>query len=410
MEQTTARTNTTLHQSYQLLRNVLQAAFGITAELFTPPYPDIKKIDHGLRAMVWTNYTEEDTPFSFPGSSENYRILIIKSNLGFYNVLALLGPEEQPDFISVGPFRDEELSPHYFSQILRESGISPTDMQALKHIYEQMSYAQPDAVTSVTRQILAVYYPELATVTPEFIQYSGQERSIDLNKALLEAYSVEHAENYREALFSFLEVLKTGDSPRTQKALLTFLQTASFVYSKNMREYKWMLHALNHHCHMELLTTDIHPYYIIKQMISSRIKIETMTSMARLEQMPNEICHKYCLLVKNYANPEYSRLTKDVIDYIQLHLEEELSLRFFADYFQKNASALSHTFHKETGISLTKFIQQTRIREAIRLFHTTNLTISDVAMAVGYPDFSYFSKVFSQITGYSPREYKKQGM
>lgn len=45
-----------LTRSYELLQNVLQSAFQIPTILFTPPYADIKKIDLGLRAMVWTDY------------------------------------------------------------------------------------------------------------------------------------------------------------------------------------------------------------------------------------------------------------------------------------------------------------------------------------------------------------------
>ena len=154
---------------------------------------------------------------------------------------------------------------------------------------------------------------------------------------------------------------------------------------------------------------DIHPYHIIRQLISTRTKIDSLTTRALMEQMPKEICHRYCLLVKNYANTGYSRLTKDIIDYIQLHLEEELSLNYLAEYFHKNASALSHSFSKETGISLTKYIHQERIREALRLFNSTDFSVSDVAVMVGYQDFSYFSKVFSGQVGMSPREYKKRG-
>ena len=161
---------------------------------------------------------------------------------------------------------------------------------------------------------------------------------------------------------------------------------------------------------MALLHTDIHPLHVIKLAGSVRMKIENMTSLTKLAQTANEICHKYCLLVKNYANPDSSRLTKDVIAYIQLHLDEELSLRHLAAHFQKNASVLSNTFSKETGQTLTKFIHQTRIQEAIRLFNTTDLSVSEVAMSVGYLDFSYFSKVFSKNVGCSPREYKSAGI
>lgn len=402
-------TFSTLTASFDLLQNVLQSAFRISAILFTPPYTDIKKIDLGLRAMVWSNYGENEQTLSFGEKFEGYRLLIIKSNLGFYNVLALIEGKEQPDFIAIGPFRDEELSANYFTQILKDSHISPNEIQPLKYIYEQMPYAHPDAVTAVVKHVLAVHYPEFTEVAPELIQYTEQKRDIDINKELLDAYTVEHATDYRNSLFDFLQVIKTGDSSRAQQALQSFLENARFVHDNSMREYRWLLHGLNNACHLELLTMDIHPYHIIRQLISTRTKIDSLTTMALMEQMPKEICHKYCLLVKNYANTGYSRLTKDIIDYIQLHLEEELSLNYLAEYFHKNASALSHSFSKETGISLTKYIHQERIREALRLFNSTDFSVSDVAVMVGYQDFSYFSKVFSGQVGMSPREYKKRG-
>ena len=399
-----------LTTTYKLLQNVLQSAFEIPTILFTPPYTDIKKIDLGLRAMVCTDYGNEQQNLSFGSSFKDCRLILVKSNLGFYNILALLDNAEQPDFLAIGPFRDEELSANYFTQILRDSHISPTEIQSLKHIYEQMPYAYPDAVTAVVKHVLSIHYPEFESIVPELMQYSDQKRDIDINKELLEAYTVEHAKDYRNSLFDFLTLLKTGDSPRAQEALHIFLENAKFVHDNSMREYRWLLHSLNNYCHTELLTTDIHPYHIIKQMISTRTKIDSQTTMAKLEQIPNEICHKYCLLVKNYANTNYSRLTKEIINYIQLHLEDELSLNYLAEQFGKNASALSHSFSKETGISLTKYIQQARIREAIRLFNTTDFSVSDVAIMVGYQDFSYFSKVFSQQTGLSPRAYKKNGL
>ncbi len=398
-----------LTKSYELLRNVLESAFQIPVILFTPPYTDIKKIDLGLRAMVWNDYSIEQQTLSFGNSPTGYRLLIVKSNLGFYNILALLEAKAQPDFLAIGPFRDEELSANYFTQILRDSHISPSEIQPLKYIYEQMPYAHPDAVTSVVKHVLSVYYPEYTEVTPELLQYTKQKRDIDINKELLDAYTVEHAKDYRNSLFDFLRILKTGDTPGAQTSLQTLLENARFVHDNSMREYRQMLHSLNSYCHMELLTTDIHPYHIIKQMISTRTKIESLTTMTKLEQMPGEICHKYCLLVKNYANPNYSKQTKDIIDYIRLHLEEELSLNYLAEYFNKNASTLSHSFSKETGINLTKYIHQERIREALRLFNTTDFSVSDVAIMVGYQDFSYFSKIFSGQVGMSPREYKRRG-
>ena len=122
--------------------------------------------------------------------------------------------------------------------------------------------------------------------------------------------------------------------------------------------------------------------------------------------MAYDICRKYCLIVHNFANSEYSKMTRDVINYIDLHLEEELTLKNIADIFGRNPSVLSNLFSKEVGVSLTKYIQKTRVQEAVRLFNTTALSVSEVAVVVGYQDFSYFSKIFSREIGCSPREYK----
>ena len=401
-------TDSTLTNCHQLLQSVLLNAFKVSTMLFTPPYEDITKIDYGMRAAVWTDYYDNDDKINLSGIAQSYRFIIIKSNLGFYNIMAIVGFGEMPSFISVGPFRDEDLSPNYFTQILKESHISPTDIQRMKSIYEKMPLVQVDAVANVTKNIIANFIPEFKELTPELMQYSKHTRAVNINSDLLDNFSIEYAEKYRELLFEFIHFLKMGDSTNARKSLNHFLDTFNMISNKSMRDYKMILQVINNYCHLTFLQTAIHPLHILKLSETTRMKIENTVSLAKLEQLSYEICHKYCLLVRNYANPESSRLTKDVISYIQLHLEEELSLRRLAAHFHRNASVLSNTFSKETGQTLTQFIHQTRIQEAIRLFNTTNMSVSEVAMAVGYPDFSYFSKVFSKNVGYSPRDYRQQ--
>lgn len=394
-------------KSYELLQSVLLDAFNVSVIYFTPPYRDIDKIDFGMRAAVWTNYHGQDSKITFGNSSQTYRMIIIKSNLGFYNMLITLSAAETPDFIAVGPFRDEELSPGYFVQIFKEAHISPAEIQAMKHIYEQMPLVQLDAVVNVTKHILGSFFPEFKDITPDQFQYSEQKRAVEVNTAVLEKNFIKYSTRYHELLLIFLDALKRGDNLSAKKALHIFLQETKLFSSKNTRDYKMNLQILNDYCHMALLQTSIHPFHILKQANSTRAKIEAMTSLAKLEQMPGEICHKYCLLVKNYSHPEYSKLTKDIIAYIQLHLEEELSLSYLASLFNKNASVLSNSFSKETGQTLTNFVHQSRIQEAIRLINTTDMSVSQIALAVGYQDFSYFSKVFAKTVGTSPREYRK---
>ena len=404
-------TTDTTHKCFQLLQDVLLDAFHISALYLAPPYTDFDKIDNGIRAAVWPDYRTEGSEKPFVNASQTHRLLSVRSNLGFYNVILILNPNPtlnmQQEFISIGPFRDNELSADYFAQILRESHISPTDIQRIRHIYETMPYAQLDSVINVTRHIVGLFLPEFNELEPRLVQYSEEKRAVEIQTEILERNTIESSARYQDYLFQFLEELKTGDNIKAKKAMQVFLHESKLLGNRNLKDYKTALLLLNDYCHTALMQTSIHPYHILKQAGSIRVKIADMTSLARLEQMPSEICHKYCLLVKNYANPDYSRLTKEIITYIQLHLEEDLSLNNLAGHFHKNPSALSYSFSKETGQTLTSFVHQTRIQEALRLFNTTDMSVSQVATAVGYQDFSYFSKVFSKHVGVSPREYKR---
>lgn len=398
--------NLALKNGFQLLKTVLQEAFQTQAVLLMYPYENLKRIDYGMRAMVWTDYSDGDTKVNLQEYPEKYRLLVVKSNLGFYNILALISGGSHPDFISIGPFRDEELSADYFTRILQESSVAPAQLAEMKGIYERMPLVQVETIVKVSQYIISSFIPEYEEVGAEYIQYSEQKRKAVINMGLLQDYSAEFGEKYKELLFGFLDQLRSGELTRAKAAMSAFLEETKILMTKSIHEYKTILHMLNDYCHMGLMSTNIHPTYILKQALSFRSKIDGTNSRAKLEQLPNEMCRKYCLLVRNYNNQEYSRLVRDVINYIQLHLEEELSLNILAEHLGKNASVLSNAFSKETGQSLTRYIQQCRIAEAVKLFNSTELSVSEVALSVGYQDFSYFSKLFSKHVGCSPKEYK----
>ena len=398
-----------MKQCFELLKDVLFDAFGVASIYFTPPYTDISKIDMGIRASVWTDYNDNKTKIQLAGLSQSSdRLLIIRSNLGFYNVMVFWKTENPTDFISIGPFRNDKLSPDYFTQILKEAHISPALLQQIQYIYESMPFAQVDAIVNVVKHLVGLYIPEYKELTPELIEYAEQKRPIEVHADVIAQNFMEFSEQYLDKLTTFLKYVTCGDNASAKKSLQKFLHETNLTGNRTLRSYKIFLMALNNYCHMALMQTSIHPSHVLRQAATIGTRIEETTSLSKLEQMPNDICHKYCLLVKNYANPQFSKLTKDVIAYIQMHLDEEISLNQLAEYFKKNASFLSHTFSKETGQPLTKFIHQIRIQEALRLFNTTALSVSDVALAVGYQDFSYFSKIFTKQVGCSPRAYRKQ--
>jgi transcriptional regulator GlxA family with amidase domain len=60
-------------------------------------------------------------------------------------------------------------------------------------------------------------------------------------------------------------------------------------------------------------------------------------------------------------------------------------------------------FTAHTGLSPARFLIQARVDRAYQLLTETNMSVSQVASALGYPDVAYFSRQFTRQTGRLPR-------
>ncbi len=69
---------------------------------------------------------------------------------------------------------------------------------------------------------------------------------------------------------------------------------------------------------------------------------------------------------------------------------------------------LSRYFRRKTGTSIKRYQIQQRIREAKRLLLNTRFSITDIAMELHYPSSQKFATQFREITGLTPREYRKE--
>lgn len=394
-----------MHELFSLLRNILIDAFRIESHLFTYPYDDLKKIDHGIRSMVWPDYTGKNMYPISAKQSPDRRLVVSRSNLGFYNIIVFLTLKKSPDFVSIGPFRAEELSADYFPQILKEINPPSGTVYFLKYFYENLPYVTLSSVVNVVKHITAVYYPEFAEIEPVYLEFSDQTHKVLFNMDMLQDSTSDYALQFKESLLKFTNTLKKGDTDAAQQELKHFMLKTNFAASQNITACKNELNALNLYCQMAVMDTPVHASHVLKLCSQLAIKISQLNSQESLTAMSGEICHKYCLLVKNYAFPEYSQTTRGVINYIYLHLDEELSSSLFAEIFKKNPTSLSAAFSREVGMSITNYIHQLRINEAIRYFNTTKMSVSEVALAVGFQDFAYFSRLFRRQVGCSPREY-----
>lgn len=111
---------------------------------------------------------------------------------------------------------------------------------------------------------------------------------------------------------------------------------------------------------------------------------------------------------KDYRNRmrQLERFTP-VLSYIEDHFHEELSVEVLADTAGLSRFHFSRLFKQLTDKSVTEYVNDIRIRRAEYLLHNTQLTVSEIALAVGYRDIYYFSRLFKKSRRMPPSEARR---
>jgi len=95
------------------------------------------------------------------------------------------------------------------------------------------------------------------------------------------------------------------------------------------------------------------------------------------------------------------------LDFIINNYMKPINVVDIANHVNLSRSRLYQVFMQQIFIPPQQYLTEYRIREAIRLLQKRGSSIKEIALAVGIEDQLYFSRLFKQITGKSPREYMK---
>ncbi len=112
-------------------------------------------------------------------------------------------------------------------------------------------------------------------------------------------------------------------------------------------------------------------------------------------------CHAACRQRQQYAPS-----TNYMLQYIRDNYSGSPSLAEVAEHLQSNSMYLGQKFKKDTGKTFHNALNEYRIDRARQLLDTTNLRIFEISEKVGIGNSQYFSKIFKEITGLTPNEYK----
>ena len=127
----------------------------------------------------------------------------------------------------------------------------------------------------------------------------------------------------------------------------------------------------------------------------------------------NMLCHllrSFSAVDDNESFSSYEQNIDTAVNYLKKHYLEPFDLDHLLKISAMSRSNFMKRFRTVTGSAPKQFVIRKRIAYAARRIATSEIQLSEVALECGFCDSSHFSKVFQQLTGESPRAYRKRMM
>lgn len=325
----------------------------------------------------------------------------------------LLRLTDEDEFLLIGPYLREHVSDEAIMGIMERMGIPPSQLALIRSYYRRVIICPSESMLLASISNLAQTLwdsPEVFSIRRKSLELLDvyQPDDDDFLKTLPESFDRERIELTYRTEEELLYAISHGKTRRAHEILSHFslsdMEKRSAIPLRNFKNYLIVLNTL---MRKAVQQGGVHPIYIDRTSSVIAHRIEQCVSLADGYRMMEDMIHKYCLLVKNHNLNQYSPPVRSVILQIDSDLTGDLSLQAHAGRLNINASYLSALFKRETGSTLTDYVNQKRIDFAIYLLNATNMQIQTIAQHCGMPDVNYFTRIFKRIIGITPSQYRR---
>lgn len=106
------------------------------------------------------------------------------------------------------------------------------------------------------------------------------------------------------------------------------------------------------------------------------------------------------------AKPQVQQAIREAMDYITMNCHKQMDPAMVAQHLHYNPDYFASLFRKQTGVTITQFLNKMRIELAKRLMVNENVSIKEAAYSSGFQDEKYFMRIFKRHEGMTPLAYK----
>ena len=150
-----------------------------------------------------------------------------------------------------------------------------------------------------------------------------------------------------------------------------------------------------------MLLTELH-----RESFGSQLYIESLANVLAVHLLRHHATTRSPLPMYTGGLPQRQLL--QVLDYIDAHLGQEITLAELAELVDISQFHFGRLFKRSLGLSPYQYLLQQRVERAKTLLKCTDKPIVEIALECGFNSHSHLGRKFRQLTGITPKTYRTQ--
>ena len=370
--------------------------------------PEASALDFQFRAQLYENYDYASMAAYLMDLAPENDAIDYKDSFGLHYLIFRGRGAEADSCYFFGPYLYHSYTNAQLQELIDRNTLSDSAIEALRWYFKRVPVVF-DVVSwrHLFCTLLSRYLgnPDIS-IRP--VCYDRTEALTEKPSASLSAIPYALIEARYETERKMLDAIRRGDISEATYQQNMFMGFAIDQRVEDpLRNAKDMVIAASTAMRKAVEQAEVHPLYIDGLSGQLLREIEEAESVAQVSALVPRMIRHYCLLVQTYSRERYSGTVRDVLNFVDFHYMEPLNLETLANKYAVNKNYLSTRFRKEVGMTVTDYINLTRVRRSLKLLSSTCLSMPEIAERCGFSDANYFTRTFKKFHGTTPNEYRK---
>ena len=187
----------------------------------------------------------------------------------------------------------------------------------------------------------------------------------------------------------FSTFIDTSDRPAILHKIRT-KQTYELEDELDVNQKKIELHIWNAIFSKEIIRHGISKKYLHTLYNKYYLKIPTINDLPSLQKLELDMAEAYLEFLISDVEVKDNFIVNKLLQHMHMNIERHMSLEDLANHLNITPEYACTCFKKHMGISLMKYSKKIKIDRAKVLLLTTNMSILDIALILGFYDQSHF--------------------